>query len=139
MELILPLSKSFKRIYKEPLKKELCIENLENFFQKYYEIFQAEQKMKRSADRYLEYMIKIIKEKLSSLSHEEIIKLFKKLFEKIINYPICYYSIFFQIFTKNLCSDGIDSLIGTNIINRINEINKKIIHYCIFGVVCLKI
>ena len=101
MELILKLSELLKE-FDELLKKGLWIENLERFFQENQGIFQLEQSLRSSADVFLESMIKKIIKMIFLLSSEETIQIFKKLFERISNYPFYYYPIFFKIFTENL-------------------------------------
>jgi hypothetical protein len=84
--------------FTELLKHQLNIEELEKFFQENQKVFQIEQQLYGFADYYLDKMIEKLTEKLSLISSKEVAQNLEKLFDKISNYPIFYYPIFFKIF-----------------------------------------
>jgi hypothetical protein len=82
----------------ELLKGQLNIEELGKFFQENQKVFQIEQVLYELADYYLDEMIGKLTEKLSLISSKEVAQNLEKLFDKISNYSIFYYPIFFKIF-----------------------------------------
>jgi|GEM_PF-5467690 len=102
-------AENIKLEFRDFLKTGLNIEKLEKFFQKYWKFFNpnlTDNRMENyilcgGSSFVLSNLIKMLEEKLSSLSSEETIQTLKDLFERLSNYPIFYYPIFIRTFYKN--------------------------------------
>jgi len=103
-------AESIKSEFRELLKAGLNIEKLEKFFQEYWEFFNPnltdnimENYNLLGESKYvLDSLVKMLKEKLSSVSSEKTIQTLEDLFEKMSNYPTFYYPIFIRIFYNEI-------------------------------------